>query len=138
VPTRWEDRIQRLAERQQKRTTISKARKGFPIKLNEAWALSIQQIYAWMKAKGKNTPGTDEVIKLIPDIDPKIDKHTRGYEYVNKGRACTIRVRGDQIQAMIELFEACVNYGTCTWALHNRIRDLKKIAPMDAMADAAR
>ena len=119
------EREDRAAEKLRKKTTISKTRKGFPVMLRSGDLMLLQMAHSWLKVRNRTTPQMDEAIKLFPDLEP-------AHKYSVK----TTRVRGDQVQGVIALFEATGGFPGLN--IYSRLADLKKISAMDAMVDAAR
>ncbi len=119
--------MERREEKQRKRTTPSRARKGFPLKLQGHYIVFLQMAHSWLKVRGRTTPGIDEAITLVPD-----------YELTKQPVGKTLRVRGHQIPGMIELLETAVQFAGAPSTLYSRIDDLKKITTADALMDAGR
>jgi len=120
-------REDRAAEKLRKKTTINKARKGFPVMLRSGDIMLMQMAFAWLKVREKTEPQMDEAIKLFLDTDPATMTHFTK----------TTRIRGDQVQGVIALFEATRLFPGLG-NLYQRLDDLKKITTMDAIADASR
>jgi hypothetical protein len=140
--------------RRNKKLTISKRAKGFPIKLSNSHVLSLHQTYAWLKSKGLTDPLMDEGIKAIPEWDDPVNeaqdvglaqiaelRWLKALSWRSVTRMRTYRIRSGQIKSVVRLFRVVSKFmvGNQNGRVFNRRADaLANVPVLDRLVDAGR